>query len=38
MGLTTSGWIFLVASWGAVIALTLFSFKRVLGSKKDKGE
>ncbi|MCG3118266.1 MAG: hypothetical protein ALAOOOJD_00434 [bacterium] len=35
-GLTLGGWIFLAASWYAIVTLTFFCFKSVLGTKKVK--
>lgn len=35
-GLNLGGWIFLVASWCAIVTLTFFCFKSVLGIKKVK--
>jgi len=34
-----SGWIFMLASWGFIICLALFSFGRILGQqgKKKRG-
>ncbi len=30
----TSGWIFLILSWGLIISLSVFSFYKVLSKKK----
>jgi Zn-dependent protease len=34
-GLTFGGWIFLVASWGLIIGVTIWCFAKLLGSKKS---
>jgi hypothetical protein len=38
MGLTTTGWIFFLGGWGAIIGLAVYCFGRVLAieSKKTK--
>jgi len=33
--MTTLGWIILVISWGAIIALSVFCFYKILKVKKD---
>jgi len=30
------GWIFLILSWGAIVWVTVFSFRKVLQKKKRK--
>ena len=35
-GLTIAGWIFVIAAWGSIIAITIFCFWRVLTSKVKK--
>jgi len=32
LGLNAGGWIFLIAAWGFILAVTFFCFKRVLGT------
>jgi len=29
------GWIFMILSWGAIIWVTAFSFRRILSKKKN---
>jgi hypothetical protein len=36
LGLNTGGWIFLITAWSSIWALTIFCFKRVLGSQGKK--
>lgn len=31
--MNTGGWIFLLASWGLILAVTVFCFRRVLKKK-----
>ncbi len=33
LGLNIGGWIFLVGAWGFIWTLTIFCFKRVLGTQ-----
>ncbi len=35
-GLNLGGWIFLLASWGFIIGLTIWCFVRILGSSKSE--
>lgn len=36
MGLTTSGWIFLVLAWAFIFSLTIWCFRKVV--KTDRGK
>ena len=35
--MNAAGWIFLILSWGAILTLAVFCFRRVLG-RKDSWE
>jgi hypothetical protein len=36
MQITTSGWLFLIVSWGIIIALNAFCFVKILKENKEK--
>lgn len=38
MGLTTTGWIFLAAGWGAIITLSVYCFGKVLSIESKKAK
>jgi hypothetical protein len=38
LGLNLGGWIFLIAAWGSILAITIFCFWRVLESGQNKKE
>ena len=35
-GLNLGGWIFIATAWGLILTVTVFCFKRVLGSQGRK--
>ena len=36
MALTAGGWVFLILAWGGILALTLFSFYRLIKTQDRK--
>jgi len=35
-GLNLSGWVFIAAAWGMILTISIFCFKRVLGTHDKK--
>lgn len=38
LGLNLGGWIFIIVAWGSILGVTIFCFKRVLGTHNQKDE
>ncbi len=38
MTITAGGWVFLIAAWGCILALSVYCTIKVLTSKQDKHE
>jgi hypothetical protein len=36
LGMSLGGWIFIVCAWSAILATTIFCFKRVLSTHNQK--
>ncbi len=36
LGLNAGGWFFIAVAWSAIISVTIFCFKRVLGTHNQK--